>query len=128
VIGAVGNFTPAIRPRIQSMFPATWITEADKSFHDFPDIDAFILQWINAMKHTVDSGGDVSLSLAHNITCPVLIMLGDKDTLNPAEYALKFLERTANGRLEMFLCGHPVHDEQWTEFQRVYGNFLRNAP
>ncbi len=127
VIGAVGNFTPAIRPRVQSMFPATWITEAEKSLHDIPDADAFILQWINAMKHTIDTGGDVSLGLAHNITCPVLIMLGDKDTLNPAEYALKFLERTPKGQLEMFKCGHPVHDEQWTEFQRVYGNFLRNA-
>ncbi len=127
VIGAVGNFTPAIRPRVQSMFPATWITEADKSLHDIPDADVFILQWINAMKHTIDKDGDVSLGLAHNITCPVLIMLGDKDTLNPQEYALKFLERTPNGKLEMFKCGHPVHDEQWTEFQRVYGDFLRNA-
>ena len=127
VIGAVGNFTSAIRPRVQSMFPATWITEADKSMHDIPDADGFILQWIKAMKHTVDTGGDVSLSLAPNITCPVLIMLGDKDTLNPAEYALKFLERTPNGRLEMFQCGHPVHDQQWSEFQRVYADFLRTA-
>jgi valacyclovir hydrolase len=127
VIGAVGNFTPTIRPRVQSMFPATWITEAEKSLHDIPDADAFILQWINAMKYTIDTGGDVSVGLAHNIMCPVLIMLGDKDTLNPAEYALKFLEQTRNGRLEMFKCGHPVHDEQWTEFQRVYGNFLSGA-
>jgi len=127
VIGAVGNFTPAIRPRVQSMFPATWITEEDKQFHDFPDADAFILQWINAMKHIIDTGGDISLSLAPNITCPVLIMLGDKDTLNPAEYAHKFLERTPNGRLEMFQCGHPVHQELWDEFQRIYGDFLRSA-
>ena len=127
VIGAVGNFSAAIRPRVQSMFPATWITEEQKQFHGFPDGDAFILQWINAMKHTIDTGGDISLSLAANITCPVLIMLGDKDTLNPAEYANKFLERTSNGRLEMFECGHPVHDEQWDAFQRVYGDFLHSA-
>lgn len=127
VIGAVGNFTPAVRPRIQSLFPATWISEDEKQFHGIPDGDAFILQWVNAMKHTIDTGGDISLSLAHNITSPVLIMLGDKDTLNPAEYALKFLDRTPNGRLEMFACGHPVHDEQWNAFQQIYGDFLLSA-
>jgi len=124
VIGAVGNFSAALRPRVQSLFPATWITEAQKQLHGIPDADAFILQWVNAMKHTIDSGGDVSLSLAPNITCPLLIMLGDKDTLNPAEYALKFVEHTPNGRLEMFQCGHVVQDEQWDAFQRVYGDFL----
>ncbi|MBA3872316.1 MAG: alpha/beta hydrolase [Anaerolineae bacterium] len=127
VIGAVGNFSAAIRPRVQSMFPATWITAEQKQFHGFPDADAFILQWINAMKHTIDTGGDISLSLASNITCPVVIILGDQDTLNPAEYAYKFLERTANGRLEMFASGHPVHDEQWDAFQQIYGDFLRSA-
>ncbi len=127
VIGAVGNFSATVRPRIQSLFPGTWITEADKQMHGIPDGDAFILQWVNAMKHTIDTGGDISLSLASNITCPLLIMLGDKDTLNPAEYAFKFLERTPNGRLEMFQCGHPVHDEQWAAFQQVYGDFLRSA-
>ena len=54
-------------------------------------------------------------------------MLGETDTLNPAEYALKFLERTPNGRLEMFKCGHPVHESVWADFQRVYGAFLQTA-
>jgi valacyclovir hydrolase len=127
VIGAVGNFTPAIRPRVQSMFPANWISDAEKQFHGIENADAFILPWINAMKHIIDTGGDVSLSLAHRITCPLLIMLGETDTLNPAEYAHKFLERTPNGQLEMFKCGHGVHEAAWDDFQRVYGAFLQNA-
>ena len=72
----------------------------------------------------IDSGGDVSLSLAGNITCPVLLMLGDQDTLNPESYGRAFVDKTANGQLVMFPCGHPVHDQQWEKFQRVVGNFL----
>lgn len=127
VIGAVGNFTPDIRPHLQRSLPATWITEDDKKLHGITDATAFIVEWINAMEKIIDSGGDISLSLAPNITCPVLIMLGEKDTLNPPHLALKFLEHTPNGRLEMFQCGHPVHDQQWSKFQRLYGDFLRSA-
>lgn len=126
VIGAVGNFTAAIRPRVQSLYPGHWITEEKKRLHGIPNADAFILGWINAMKHMIDTGGDVSLSLAHNITCPTLLMLGDQDTLNPAEYGRKFIEQTADGRLEIFLCGHAVHDEAWADFQRVYSEFLKS--
>lgn len=124
VIGAVGNFTPAVRPRVQSLYPAHWITEEEKQIHGITNPDAFIIGWVNAMKHMIDSGGDVSLSLAHKITCPVLIMLGEQDMLNPAAYAKTFLERTPQGRLEMFPCGHGVHDEAWDDFQQVYGTFL----
>jgi valacyclovir hydrolase len=124
VIGAVGNFSPAIRPRVQQMFPATWITEAAQQRNGITNPDAFILPWIKAMKHIIDSGGDISLSLAHRITCPVLMMLGELDTLNPAEYGRKFIERTPNGRLALFPCGHAVQDEAWEAFQRVYGRFL----
>ncbi|MEZ4667125.1 MAG: alpha/beta hydrolase [Anaerolineae bacterium] len=127
VIGAVGNFTPAVRARVQSLFPATWITEDEKQFHGIVNPDAFILPWIKSLKHIIDSGGDVSLSLADRITCPLLVMLGETDTLNPAEYALKYLEHTPNGRLEMFRCGHAVHDEAWDQFRQVYNQFLAQS-
>jgi valacyclovir hydrolase len=128
VIGAVGNFDPAIRPRIQRMFPADWISAEERARNGIENPDAFILPWINAMKHIIDSGGDISLSLAHRITCPLLIMLGETDSLNPPTYARKFLERTPNGQLAMFAGGHGVHEEQWPRFQAVYGAFLRGQP
>lgn len=127
VIGAVGTFDPAIRPRIQTMYPGDWITAEERQMHGIPNVDAFVLQWINAMKHYIDAGGDISLGNAHKIACPLLIMLGEKDTLNPATYAQKFLAETANGQLATFACGHPVHDEQWDEFKRIYGDFLKAA-
>lgn len=127
-IGAVGWFDASIRPRVQSMYPGDWITDEDKTLHGFSDANAFVLGWIRAFQHYIDTGGDVSLGNAHRITRPVLMMLGDKDTLNPAAFGRKFIERAPNGRLELFAdCGHPVHDEKWDDFRRVYGAFLREA-
>jgi pimeloyl-ACP methyl ester carboxylesterase len=54
-------------------------------------------------------------------------MLGEKDTLNPAAFALKLLEGVPTGRLEIFPCGHGVHQELWDDFQRVYGAFLKSV-
>lgn len=124
VWGAVGYFGPAMRPVAQRMYPADWMTEEEKALHGIPDANQFALGWINAVKHMIDAGGDVSLSLAPNITCPLLLMLGEQDTLNPAEYGRNFVEKTAQGRLQMFDCAHPVHDQQWEAFQQVVGDFL----
>ncbi|HEX2906232.1 MAG TPA: alpha/beta hydrolase [Phototrophicaceae bacterium] len=124
-IGAVGSFDASIRPRVQSMYPGTWISEADKATHGIPDANAFILGWIRAFTHYIDLGGDVSLSTADRITCPLLMLLGDQDTLNPAHFGQKFIDLTPRGQLTVFTnCGHAVHDEQFAEFQSVYGEFL----
>jgi valacyclovir hydrolase len=122
--GAVGYFGPEMRPYVQRSYPATWITEDDKATHGISDPNAFALEWIQATKQMIDSGGDVSLSLAPNITAPLLLMLGDKDTLNPEAYGRRFVEQTPRGRLEMFHSGHAIQDEDWDNFQRVVGAFL----
>ena len=122
--GAIGYYGPAMRPFAQRMYPPTWITEEDKRLHGISDPEALVLGWINAVKYMIDMGGDVSLSLAPNIQCPLLLMLGDEDSLNPEEYGRNFVERTPNGRLVMFQCGHPIHEQRWEEFQQVVGAFL----
>jgi valacyclovir hydrolase len=124
--GAVGYFGPAMRPVIQRMFPGSWITDEEMALHQLPDRDAFALGWIQSVKGMVNAGGDVSLSLAPKITAPVLLMLGDQDTLNPEEYGRNFIERTPHGRLQMFKCGHPIHLQAWDEFQQVVGTFLKS--
>jgi valacyclovir hydrolase len=125
-IGAVGYFGPAMRPVVQRMFPVTWVTDAEKALHGITDPEPMILQWIQSVKMMIDSGGDVSLSLAKNITCPLLLMLGREDTLNPEEYGQNFVAHVAQGRVAMFACGHAIHDEVWDEFQEVVGNFLKS--
>jgi valacyclovir hydrolase len=126
-IGAVGYFGPAMRPVVQRMFPVNWVTEEEKALHSITNPEPMILQWIQSVKMMIDAGGDVSLSLAKNITCPLLLMLGRQDTLNPEEYGQNFVNNVKKGRLVMFDCGHPIHNQRWEEFQQVVGSFLRET-
>ena len=95
------------------MYPGDWITDEEKRIHGFCDAARFTGEWVRAMTRMIDAGGDVSLSLAPNITCPLIIMLGEKDKLNPRRnLASDSSKPLPNGRLAMFDCGHAVHDEQ----------------
>lgn len=127
VWGAVGYFGAEIRPVVQANYPATWMDEATKALHGITDPDPLVLQWVQALKFMIDRGGDVSLSLAPQITAPVLLMLGEHDKLNPQAYGQRFIDQTPNGRLQMFATGHAVHDQDWPGFQRVVGAFLQQA-
>lgn len=126
--GAVGYFGPEMRPIAQRMIPGSnWMTDEDVEMHQLGDKDAFAQGWVRATTHMIDSGGDVSVSLAPHITCPVLMMLGTEDRLNPASFAETFLANVKDGKLVMFDCGHPVHDEQTEAFRGVLGAHLAAA-
>ncbi len=127
VWGAIGYFGEIIRPVVQANYPATWMDEATKQLHGITDPNPMVLQWVQALKFVIDSGGDVSLSLAPQITAPVLLMLGAQDRLNPEAYGQNFVDRTPHGRLVMFNTGHGIHDEDWTSFKRVLGEFLKKS-
>jgi len=126
-IGAVGYFGPEMRPGVQRMYPVDWVKDEEKALHGLDDPVPVVMQWIRAAKMLIDSGGDASVSLAPNITCPVLLMLGEQDRLNPASCAQVFLARVSDGRLQMFDCGHPIHDQQWDAFRETFGGFLRGV-
>ncbi len=118
-IGAIGHFGPELRPVFQRMYPGDWITADEKRIHGFSDAAAFTGDWVRAMTRTIDAGGDVSLSLAPNITCPLVIMLGRADKLNPWQYGQRFVDKVESGRLELFDCGHAVHDQASEAFYRL---------
>lgn len=127
VWGAVGYFGPQMRPVAQRMFPATWMTEEDKQRNHITNPDAFALSWIQAVHKIIDSGGDVSLSMAHRIKASLLLMLGKEDRLNPIEYGQRYIDHVPDGRLVTFECGHAIHDEAWEAFQQVVGDFLQSS-
>ncbi len=131
-VGSVGYFGTDMRPIVQRNAPATFlINEPDTmALHGIENARAFVAGWIRAIVHMIDRGGDISLSLAPNITCPVLLLLGDQDTLNPAAYAQRLVDAAPNARLEVFKdTGHGVHQERLIDFQRVVGPHLRtNTP
>lgn len=122
--GAVGYYGPEMRPVAQRNYPATWMTDEDRRIHGIDNPNAFALGWVQAIVHMIDSGGDVSLSLAPKVTCPALLMLGDQDHLNPEAYAQRWVDAAPNARLVMFPCGHGVHQQEPEAFRRTVGEFL----
>ncbi len=126
-IGAVGNFTPELRSAFQRLYPGDWITDEEMRIHGFSDAARFTGEWLRAMTRMIDAGGDVSLSLAPGITCPLIIMLGEKDKLNPRQNGERFIAAAPNGRLAMFPCGHAVHDHERDAFYQMTLAHLRAA-
>lgn len=126
-IGAIGNFGPELRPVFQRMYPGEWITDEEKAMHGFSDAAKFTGEWVRAMTRMIDAGGDVSLSLARHIACPLIIMLGRDDKLNPQHYGQRFIAQAPQGKLAMFDCGHAVHDEMRGEFYEMTLKHLQAA-
>ncbi len=127
-IGSLGYMGPDTRAVMMNYRPGSeWIEEEEIQLHSIPDADRFSAQWVRSMVQLVDSGGDVAVSLAPKMIMPVLIMLGDKDKLNPRKYADKFLEDVVNGQVVMFDAGHPVHDQQKDKFRKTFLAHLKQA-
>jgi pimeloyl-ACP methyl ester carboxylesterase len=109
------------------------MTEEEKALHGIDNPDGFVLEWMQTVRGIIDSGGDLSVSLAASIRTPLLMMLGTEDTLNPPDYAQRVIDqvnaanpsRTDLARLEMFDCGHAVHELQPEAFRAALGAHLR---
>ncbi len=129
VWGASGYFSPALGQALsapgyrESLMP----TPTVMTLHGILDGEAFAQGWIDAVRGLVEAGGDVSLSLAARITAPLLMMMGRQDHLNFAADARRVAERAPDGRLELFDCGHAIHEAAWDDFQRVVRDFLRRV-
>lgn len=127
VWGAVGYFGPDMYDVAARAYPGDWIPESDRALHGITDIDPIMRQWVDSVQTMVQGGGDVSLSLAPNITGPLLIALGEGDTLNPAAYGQQFVDRAtqAEGRVVVVPdCGHAIHKQRWDELRQLLGDFL----
>ncbi len=124
--GAVGHFTSAIKPGILSMLEMGWRTPAIDTLHGAAHIEMMGRRWVQAMLAIIDRGGDVTYSRAGHIRCPVLLMLGDRDALNPVAQGQQMADGLPKGRLEVFKAtGHAIHSERPRRFQRILDRFLR---
>lgn len=126
-IGSTGYFDPQVRVVVQNYSRGSqWISADDIARHQIDDADAFARAWQRATIMLVDSGGDVAVSLAPNITMPLMMLLGERDTLNPARNAQHFLAAgVLNGRVIVLDAAHPVHDDQPDAFRQLYRAHLR---
>ncbi|NLE52792.1 MAG: alpha/beta hydrolase [Chloroflexi bacterium] len=123
--GAVGHFTPDLRVFVHRKYPPTWVDDHTRALHGPEHINRMVLGWVTAMKQIIDSGGDVSYGAADQIACPLLLMLGRSDTLNPIVLGQAFVERAPHARLALFDCGHAIHRELPDAFRTTVSEFLR---
>jgi pimeloyl-ACP methyl ester carboxylesterase len=87
-----------------------------------------VRDWVSALLELSVTGGDISHADAHLITCPVLIMLGSRDTLNPIPTAQQFIDRVKDGQLEVFEgFGHPLHTQAPERFRHLLMAHLERA-
>lgn len=127
VWGAVGFLGPAVAKEVKTYYPADWVTKKVMARHGITDPNPVVKEWMEAILAMVESGGDISLHLADKIKAPILLMLGEKDYLNPPEYAQRIIDRAGHGTLEMFSCGHEIHDQDWEGFKKTVGRFLAST-
>lgn len=129
--GAIGAFDAEQCEHSRQKLPPTWITDAIRAKHPGQDVDRWPYQWVDAFCALVAAGGDVSLSRAHEIRCPLMMVLGDGDKLNPVEHARRFIEAASHPEgpppvLEVFKhAGHFLHEEQPERFLALVRDFLR---
>jgi pimeloyl-ACP methyl ester carboxylesterase len=69
--------------------------------------------WSSAIRSLLDRGGDISLSMAKDIRCPVLLIAGEKDPFAPATEVRELGSRLVKVDVEIVPdAGHSVHDDQ----------------
>jgi pimeloyl-ACP methyl ester carboxylesterase len=124
--GATGHFDESIRPAILSHLSMPWRTPALDSLHGAEHIPPMAQRWVHSMTGMLDRGGDVTFGRAGEIPCPTLMILGDRDDLNPVERGRAMAEAIPNGRFSAYKkTGHAVHRERQRRFQKEVTKFLK---
>jgi len=68
---------------------------------------------VGALTDIIEAGGDISLSKAGNITCPVLIIVGEHDIFVPVALASQLAARLRTAEVrEAEGAGHDVHNDR----------------
>jgi valacyclovir hydrolase len=130
--GAVGNLTPALCERVRRALPHKWPNEAYKKKHSGQDVYSWDVKWVDAYCAMVEAGGDISIGRAHEIVCPLLLMIGDSDGLNPIPLGHNFMDAAKTAPIKQFRVfagtGHPIHEEQPIPFTTTVLEFLKQVP
>ena len=84
--------------------------------------DAATDGWI---RHFHERGGDVALSIVHDVRCPTLLLHGDRDVICSAEHARYLARHIATSQLVVFPDGkHNLHQQYADDFGHIVRQFL----
>jgi valacyclovir hydrolase len=124
--GATGHFTRAIEANVLSMLDMRWRTPQIDALHGAEHMPEMTRRWVHSMLEIIKQGGDITYSRASEIRCPVLMILGDRDFLNPVAQGRAMAAAIPKGRFSVYpRTGHAVHLERPRWFKWQVGRFLR---
>ncbi len=93
--------------------------------HGASSFEPMVTGWARAIQAMLAAGGDVSVSRAQQIRCPVLLINGEHDFGNPERLARRLAERIPDCVFEIWPgLGHPVHKEAADRFNARVLAFL----
>ncbi|MCS6872354.1 MAG: alpha/beta fold hydrolase [Anaerolineae bacterium] len=129
--GAIGAFDQSACDHARRVsLPPTWVSPETVAKHPEQDVISWVQAWVEAFCEMVAQGGDLSLSRADQITAPLLLMLGERDALNPVAAGRRFVEKAAERRgvLRQFRVfpevGHAIHEQAPEAFYSAIFDFL----
>jgi len=81
------------------------------------DVQPMWSSFCDAMKMIYEGGGDFCTAQAKTLTCPTLVLHGEKDPIVPAHHAEAFHEAVAGSKMYTFPGGkHNIHQKFAEEF------------
>ncbi|CAG1014697.1 MAG: alpha/beta hydrolase [Anaerolinea sp.] len=128
--GAIGSFGLEAAERARRSKMPSWFDSRLEEKHPGQNVYQWHRAWVEGFAAMVESGGDLSLSRAAEITCPLLLLLGEKDALNPPSAGRLYIRHAAReGVIRQFQeikeAGHPIHTDQPDAFVRSVRSFLK---
>jgi len=126
--GATGFFDAGIKPAVLGYLGMNWRTPTLDALHGAEHVTTMGHNWVHAMLAIIDTGGDITFSRAGEIRCPVLMMLGDGDALNPVAQGQAMAAAIPQGQFIAFKnTGHHIHTERPQEFYETVKVFLSKS-
>lgn len=108
-----------------------WRTSLIARYGGTENARAMTAGWSAAVLALLDAGGDISLSLAPMIQCPVLLIAGSEDRFAPAEDIRRLASRIRSATVHIVPgVGHGVHRGRGDWFESTVRSWLEalNVP
>jgi pimeloyl-ACP methyl ester carboxylesterase len=86
---------------------------------------ATVQNLVRALGSIIESGGDISLSRAGEIRCPVLLIAGEQDFIAPPALVSELADHIATAEVRQLAgAGHGVHQERTEWLVQTIGEWL----
>jgi valacyclovir hydrolase len=119
--GAAGTLPEEQLPLLDALYevidnpiePLEGFSEHLKAEYGEANARAMTRNFVNTIRTIIANGGDISLSKAGGITCPVLLIVGEHDFICPPPFVAQLATRIPGAEaIEVEGAGHPVHDDR----------------